>query len=122
MSLGSQAVSSSLAIALKVHAWAVMPALFDTKEESSEESNKKKRWTLWMIVPRMKQIEVVMTHLKTTVFTWPAHLVWHTAISQLFILIASTLHVSQTNIFSAVILLYYCFQSEMLLPIMGVFY
>ena len=42
MSLGSPAVSSSLAIALKVHAWASMPSLFDTREESSEESSNKK--------------------------------------------------------------------------------
>ena len=39
MSLGSPAISSSLAIALKVHARAVTPALFDTREELSEESN-----------------------------------------------------------------------------------
>ena len=39
MSLGSPAVSSSLALALKVHARAAMPALFDAREESEEESS-----------------------------------------------------------------------------------
>ena len=39
MSLGSPAVSSSLALALKVCARAATPALFDTRESSLEESS-----------------------------------------------------------------------------------
>ena len=39
MSLGSPAVSSSLALTLKVHARAAMPALFDAREELEEESS-----------------------------------------------------------------------------------
>ena len=46
----------------------------------------KRRWTLWMTVPKMKQTQVVMTHLKITVFTRPARLVWHTAVPEVFIL------------------------------------
>ena len=41
MSLGSPAVTSSLATALKVRARPAMPALFDNKEETSEESSDK---------------------------------------------------------------------------------
>ena len=39
MSLGSPAVSSSLALVLKVRAQPAMPALFDTRKESEEESS-----------------------------------------------------------------------------------
>ena len=41
MSLGSPAVSSSLALALNVRAWAATPDLFDAREESSEDSSDK---------------------------------------------------------------------------------
>ena len=39
MSLGSPAISSSLALALKVRAWPATPALFGARRESSKESS-----------------------------------------------------------------------------------
>ena len=39
MSLGSPAISSSIGIALRIHAWPVMPAQFDCKGSSEEEED-----------------------------------------------------------------------------------
>ena len=99
MSMGSPAITSSLALALKVHAQAPMPALLDAEkesssEESSESSDEEDMDTAdnWITTTHLKtsvhtastpylvHCQSVTTHLKTIVFRWPACLAWRTAV------------------------------------------
>ena len=97
MSMGSPAITSSLALALKVCTRVPTPALLDTKKESSEEeSSDEEDMDTADNSPRDDSLEdhsvhtasvpflahrwSVTTHLKTIVFRWPACLAWRTAV------------------------------------------
>ena len=79
MSMGSPAVTSSLALALKVHTQMPTPVLLDARKESSEESSDEEDMDATDNSPRDGTDWSTTTHLKTTVSTQPACLIWRTA-------------------------------------------
>ena len=99
MSTGSPAITSSLALALKVRTQVPTLALLDAKKESSGESSNEEDMVAtdnrlkynvsledhsvhMASVPYLAHHQSVTTHLKTIVFRRPVHLAWRTAVSQ----------------------------------------
>ena len=79
MSMGSPAITSSLTLALKARTRAPTPASLDARKESSEESSNEEDMDAADNSPRDGTDWSSTTHLKTTVSTQPACLIWCTA-------------------------------------------